>query len=542
MVNRRISHARGKGSMNHNNRNHIYKNVDPSRTQDNIYYAKESLEDAYQKCFGEAVENYNAKQKRADRKIENYYTRLFGNAQKDTVATSSNREKSFYEIVVGIGDKNTCAVGSADGELAAKILDEYAKGFQERNPNLYVFNSVLHMDEKTPHLHIDYVPVADGYKNGLAVRNSQSVALQKMGFGREKNSINEWRIQERQILRELCQKHGLEISEESKGRGRTLTPNEYKDMRDEVKDEIQADPEIMGEIKGEIKKEATAELQTEISEAKTKLKTTKEQLTQETTHIEGNLAREKAVTAMLDGMREETRGWGSNKKPHTIIEVPNMTNEQAKMVLKAAQQGAVDRANAKKFKAERDTAIAEKDTATAKRDTAIKDKALAEKQKATAQANAKTAEEKAKTATTEADKQMEQAKALYNQQLNINNLYQNSTTNLKHYKGKSEELTAKVEDLQDSLEAAYYSLGAMAKANASLLFDPKLKIANITPEQERLLQATRNYAALHSRNEGFEDIAQDVEKHYEITKGMQTKIDELTPKPQIKKRDYSPSL
>ena len=538
MANRRISHAKGKGSINHNNRNHIYKNVDESRTPNNIYYAKESLEDAYQKCFGEAVANYNTKQKRADRKIEDYYTHLFGNAQKDTVATSSNREKSFYEIVVGIGDKNSCAVGSADGELAAKILDEYAKGFQERNPNLYVFNSVLHMDEKTPHLHIDYVPVADGYKNGLAVRNSQSVALQKMGFGKEKNSINEWRKQERQILKELCQKYGLEITEESKGRGKTLTPNEYKDMRDEVKGEIQANPEIMGEIKEEIKHEATAELQSEISKEKTKLKNTKEQLTQETASIEGKIALEKPIKSMLDGVREETRGWGSNKKPHVIIEVPNMTKEQALMVLKAAQQGAKDRANTKKYKAERDTAISEKDTATAERDAAIKDKALAEKQKATAQANAKTAEEKAKSATVEADKMMEQAKALYNQQLNINNLYQNSTTNLNHYKGKSEELTAKVEDLQDSLEAAYYSLGAMAKANASLLFDPKLKIANITPEQERLLQATRNYAALHSRNEGFEDIAQDIEKHYEITKGMQTKIDELIPKTQTKKRSH----
>ena len=102
MTTRRISHARGRGSLNHNNRNHIYKNVDPSRTKDNIYYAKESLDEAYQKCFGQALENYNAKQKRADRKIEDYYTHLFGNAGKDTVATSSNKEKSFYEIVLGI--------------------------------------------------------------------------------------------------------------------------------------------------------------------------------------------------------------------------------------------------------------------------------------------------------------------------------------------------------------------------------------------------------------------------------------------------------
>jgi len=261
MANRKISHARGRGSLNHNNRNHIYKNVDASRMHLNIYYAKESLADAYQKCFGEAVENYNTKQKRADRKIENYYTHLFGNANKDIVATSSNKEKSFYEIVVGIGDKNTCAVGSPDGELAAKILDEYARRFSERNPNFYVFNSVLHMDEKTPHLHIDYVPIADGYKNGMAVRNSQSVALQQMGYGKNKNSINEWRIQERNILKVLCNKHGLEFAEETKGRGKTHTPDEYKKIRDEVKEELRADPDIMDELRAEVESDLLSEQQ-----------------------------------------------------------------------------------------------------------------------------------------------------------------------------------------------------------------------------------------------------------------------------------------
>ena len=253
MSNRRISHAKGKGSINHNNRNHIYKNVDQSRTQDNIFYVKEDIAVAYQKCFGESLSNYNTKQKRTDRKIEDYYFHLFGNARKDVVATSTNKEKSFYEIVVGIGDKNTCAVGSADGATAAKILDEYARGFSERNPNFYVFNSVMHLDEKTPHLHIDYVPVADGYKNGLRVRNSQSVALQQMGFGKSKNSINEWRIEERKILRGLCEKYGLEIAEETQGRGKTFTPDEYKNMRDEAKEELKSDPEIIDEIKDEVR-------------------------------------------------------------------------------------------------------------------------------------------------------------------------------------------------------------------------------------------------------------------------------------------------
>jgi len=225
---------------------------EPSRTANNICYVRESLNEAYQKCFGESLSKYNAKQKRADRKIDDYYKRLFGNAQKDTVATSSNKEKSFYEIAVGIGDKVSNPVGSADGDIAARALDEYAMGFSERNPNFYVFNSVMHLDEKTPHLHIDYVPIAGGYKNGMETRNSQSVALQQMGFGKDKDSINKWRIRERQILREICEKYGLEISEESKGRGKTLTPDEYKKMRDEAKTEMKADPDIMDEIKDEI--------------------------------------------------------------------------------------------------------------------------------------------------------------------------------------------------------------------------------------------------------------------------------------------------
>ena len=551
MANRRISHAKGKGSINHNNRNHFYKNVDPSKTENNIFYAKESLEVAYQKCFGEALDNYNAKQKRADRKIGDYYSHLFGNARKDVVATSSNKEKSFYEIVVGIGDKNTCAVGSADGELAAKILDEYARGFSERNPNFYVFNSVLHMDEKTPHLHIDYVPIADNYKNGMAVRNSQSVALQQMGFGKNKNSISEWRKRERQILRELCQEYGLEIAEETQGRGKTLTPDEYKKFCDEVKDELRADPDLVDELKGELRDDFIAEYkQSLIAEAEeqaaAEVGELKRKLAEETRPLlEGNIAKEQRVNSLIDGMREETRGFGKNKKPHTIIEVPNMTNEQALTVLKAAQQSAKDRASVTKFKAERDTAITEKDTAVAERNTAIKAKETAEKKQTTAETAAKTAEANAQAQISEADEKMKRATALYHQQQNINNLYQQATKDRDYYKGKADKtdgLVEQITELKEDLRNAYTSVGAIAKANGYLLFDAEMKIANITPVQERLLQATRNYAATHSRNADFEDIAQDIEKHYGLTQGMQNKIDELMPKQQTKKRSYDHGL
>lgn len=78
----------------------------------------------------------------------------------------------------------------ADGKLteeakaAIEILEQYAKTFQERNSNLYLFNCVMHLDEATPHLHIDYIPVANGYKTGMKTRNSLTKALQQMGFAK----------------------------------------------------------------------------------------------------------------------------------------------------------------------------------------------------------------------------------------------------------------------------------------------------------------------------------------------------------------------
>ena len=382
---RTISHARGRGSMNHNNRVHSYRNVDDSRSHLNISYANESLETAYEKCFGNAQRAYDQKQKRDDRKIHDYYTHLFGEADKNSVANSKNKEQSYYEIVVGIGCKDTCGIGTADGELAARILDEYARGFAERNPNFYVFNSVLHLDERTPHLHIDYVPIATGYKTGMETRNGHAKALEQMGYGNNKNSINEWRKKERDILRELCKAHGLDISEETKGRGHTLTPDEYKKMCNEVKDELRADPDLVDELKGELRHDFIAEhknllIQEATEQAAAEIGELNRKLAEETRpRLEGAIASEQRVNKIIDGMREETRGWGSNKKPYTIIEIPNMTNEQALTVLKVAQQSAINAANAKKFKASRDTAVAE-------RDTAVKAKEVAERKQATAEA------------------------------------------------------------------------------------------------------------------------------------------------------------
>ncbi len=471
MAERRISHAKGKGCMNHNNRIFIYNNVDPSRTKDNIYYVRESLEDAYQKCYGEALSDYNAKQKRADRIIENYYKHLFGNAGQDAVATSSNKEKSFYEIAVGVGDRRTNPVGSAEGEIAAKALDEYAKGFSERNPNFYVFNSVMHLDEKTPHLHIDYIPVASGYKNGLKTRNSISVALQQMGFGKSKNSISEWRIRERKVLREICERYGLEIAEEKKGRGKTYTPDEYKEMRDETKEELRTDPGLMDEIReGYISENKSALVDEAQKQAEKEIKEIKNVLSAETRKINGKIALEKLINTMADGIKETTL-FG---KTSATIKFDG-TAKDAMAVINAAK----DRDNARKVK---DKAVADKEKAVAEKDEAVKAKELAEEQKADAQrksAEAKTtavqAISRANTLKTEAAEEMKKAKALYSQQINLNNLYRQAASDRDGYKTKA----GKADKLTVDLEEAYKSIGAMAKAVSSLQCDPDLKIDHV---------------------------------------------------------------
>lgn len=229
-----ISFPKGKGHLAHNNREFISKNVVPERTSWNRIYMQESLEKAYEKCFGQALMDYNAAQKRKDRRKENYLKEI---------ENSGNKEKTFYENVVQIGKKEDTPVVDADGNLTEEakavieILEQYAKTFQERNPNLYLFNCVMHLDESTPHLHIDYIPMAHGYKTGMETRNSLTKALQQMGFAKavskKKNETVAWQQRERAYLTELCREKGIDIEVLGIQRD-NLTLPEYKAAMREV--------------------------------------------------------------------------------------------------------------------------------------------------------------------------------------------------------------------------------------------------------------------------------------------------------------------
>lgn len=120
-------------------------------------------------------------------------------------------------------------IGTADFEVVADCLKEYMEGFQKRNPNFYVFNVVLHMDEATPHLHIDYIPVGH-YKRGQDVQNGIAQALKEMGYGGGKQAIARWRAAEVEVLNNICREHGIEPLAPEKSRG-TLEVEEYKAQR-----------------------------------------------------------------------------------------------------------------------------------------------------------------------------------------------------------------------------------------------------------------------------------------------------------------------
>lgn len=229
MKEKRITFSQGKGSISHNNREFVANNVDPLRTPDNITFIAQPIAEAYDQLFRESTERYNAKQTRNDRKISNYYEHLFGCKPCSTIKVNALDQKSFYEVIVQVGKKEDTGIGTGDDKIAAEILKEYMEGFQKRNPNFYVFNAVLHMDEATPHLHFDYIPVGH-YKRGQDTQNGIAQALKEMGWGGGKMAIARWRDSETKVLNNICREHGIEPLPPEESRG-TLEVEEYKEQR-----------------------------------------------------------------------------------------------------------------------------------------------------------------------------------------------------------------------------------------------------------------------------------------------------------------------
>lgn len=227
-IKRTISAMSGDGVVAHNRRTYIAENVDPTRTHLNIEYCYTPTEQAYHELFDDALAEFNAKQKRKDRCIKNYYEKI----------RDGKQEKTFYEVIFQVGNKDDMGAAGENGELAKDILDKFYHSFLERNPHLHVYSAHLHMDEATPHLHIDFIPFTTGSKRGLSTRVSLKQALADQGITGEGRSLTErdlWVQEEKEALAEIMLEHGIEW--EQKGEHREhLSVLEFK--REKRKEEL----------------------------------------------------------------------------------------------------------------------------------------------------------------------------------------------------------------------------------------------------------------------------------------------------------------
>lgn len=279
-----ISMPQGRGNRQHNLRNYgegkMPSNVNASRTEQNIVWKDETTAHAYHRIFDDAVSEYNAKQKRKDRQIKDYRTHILN---------SKNGEKEFYEDVLQWGKQEDFIEHPEWREIAKECLLEYIEGFEERNPGLELIGAYIHMDEASPHMHFDYIPVATGYKTGVQKRNSLDRAMRNLIAVRtgseysprpdEKdasgkctdNATKQWKEMERAHFKKICIRRGLVVDGEVKTPERdSLSVLEYKaEMR---KQEIQKLETQEKELRGTLRN-----LQSLIKQAEEKLEGAKKE-------------------------------------------------------------------------------------------------------------------------------------------------------------------------------------------------------------------------------------------------------------------------
>lgn len=476
----KVSMPQGKGSQLHNRREYekigkpIPDNIDSSKTAENITLVDRDIKEAYREIFGEALDKYNAKQKRADRKIEDYC---------DHIKKSKNGEKLFYEDVVQWGSKDDFQ-NPQTRERAKEALVKYVEGFEERNPNLKLIGAYIHMDEASPHLHLDYVPVAHGYSRGLSTRNSLDRAMKEMGFApenesRKNNATKLWKESERSYFGEICRSMGLEVEMERQSTRKNLSVEEYKDARDEMLGNIEQEKEaIIAEV------EPLRELKTGIDEIagtgktvlpgvvaikKKNLEAVKEQAKAYTANRdEIETLRERSAAVSQREQRADQREQQLNKREAGLEDMQNQIIERYNRQLRLNQ-------------------LLEK----SERDGRAKDKKIA-------------------------DLQIENT--------SLRGQIRSLTAQLDEVKA---ELWDKINNLTDKLKGAYTSLTNIVKAVGMLKYDKEdgYKVPDLTQKQEKLIDGIAEYGAKWAKEDGFPDMAEDMEKHIGISKGIADTIE-----------------
>lgn len=216
------THNGSKVSRDHNIRNRKVtdgqKHIDPGGRYE--VWRDEKPWQAYRRIFGEEFDAWNAGQRKS-RKFRSYYGKI----------CADNKKKPVYEMIVNVHcpDKDQ----KMGMELSRQILKDFVDGWEERNPQLELVGAYFHADEvgKEPHVHIDYIPVAE-CSRGMAKQNSLDRAYRQMGF--ETKSIKQtaqiaWEHRENEVLEGLCNGWELDVIHPQRGKGvKHLETEKYK--------------------------------------------------------------------------------------------------------------------------------------------------------------------------------------------------------------------------------------------------------------------------------------------------------------------------
>jgi hypothetical protein len=463
-------------------------NIDVSKSHENITLVDKDIREAYREIFGEALEKYNGKQKRADRKIEDYC---------DHIKKSKNGEKLFYEDVVQWGKKEDFQ-NPQTRERAKEALVKYVEGFEERNPNLKLIGAYIHMDEASPHLHLDYVPVATGYSRGLEKRNSLDKAMKQMGFqpeneSRKNNATKLWKENERAVFGQICRGLGLEVEPERKSERKSLTVDEYKEARDEMIGEIEQEKNaIVAEV------EPLRELKTGIDEIDSTGKTI----------LPGVVAVKKKD---LEAVKEQAKAYTANRD-----EIGELRQRSA--------------------------AVSQRERRADQRERQLDNKAneLAKQQQQLQQMYQRQLNLNQLLEKSERDGRAKDKKIadLQTENTSLRGQIRSLTAQIDQIKA---ELWEKINNLTEKLRGAYESLTNVVKAVGMLKYDRekdqngnytygKYGISNLSKAQDKLIDGLVEYGAKWARVDGFPEMAEEMEKCVGISKGIEKIIEPQAPK------------
>ncbi|WP_130068236.1 plasmid recombination protein [Bacillus albus] len=329
-----------QSSLSHNNRENIHGNpgIDPSRLDENVYFVQKDIRSVYKDIFQEAVDKYNEKQKRNDRKIDDYYDKI----HKD------DKTHEQRELVVAIGEGKD---DSKYRESKKEALKQYAESFQERNPNLAVYNMVLHDDEANPHLHINYVPNFESSR-GLTRRVGMDRALQQQGVKRKgRQLIAHWRELETAYIEQLAKEHIPNFERANVGSYKYMKVRQYKEYaeaKSTIENQVQEKETKLQTINDHLKnvEEKTNELQvmknsleSDVIDKQKELETVKQQVESESEKLKLIGQRHIELEKRVEQMQKELDSV-TDQVPNEPVKIPFLCKEvvvevQDKMIGKA---------------------------------------------------------------------------------------------------------------------------------------------------------------------------------------------------------------